>query len=335
MMTEVSISDAYDAHVFGTLKDGQEEEENLAKVLTIQRPSMHLPKHKKLNTNLTKNGDKPFRTSENVRKLQKNMQLEQENDDLARQLLSCKIALRSDLDQAEDRADAVNKELLLSRHHLIKIENERQTLHEETSRLKEDCRSDLAQAEDTICKNKGIIKEYKQICSQLSKQLDEMELRRKHEKECVQKWLGGCANCSRVLEQAPTPSETALAELNTPQLASTPSPSEPDSVPESQHDTSELSSCEKLTGIAEPSNTEPCAPQRPSDQHMQEQLRDMEQELAMVKLEVVQAECKIQDLEHDLVNTRAEASKKSSWFNRSFGLGKNVTTSLTSTKESE
>uniref|UniRef100_A0A8C4N7L2 Uncharacterized protein n=1 Tax=Eptatretus burgeri TaxID=7764 RepID=A0A8C4N7L2_EPTBU len=198
-----------------------------------------------------------------------------------------------------------------------------------------DCRSDLAQAEDSICKNKGIIKEYKQICSQLSKQLDEMELRRQREKQCIQNWVGGCVNCSKVLEQAPTRSETASAELNNPQLASTPSPNEPDSVPVSQCDASEFPSSESLTSIVKPSNPEPCALQRASEQHMQEQLRDMEQELAMVKLQVVQAECKIQDLEHDLVNTRAEAPKKSSWFNRSFGLGKNVTTSLTSPKESE
>ena len=48
---------------------------------------------------------------ENKRLVYSNVRLEQENDDLARELISSKIALRRQLDLCEDRNDHLSKEV--------------------------------------------------------------------------------------------------------------------------------------------------------------------------------------------------------------------------------
>ncbi|TNM91874.1 hypothetical protein fugu_018886, partial [Takifugu bimaculatus] len=69
---------------------------------------------------------------ENRRLQEANMRLEQENDDLAHELVSSKIALRKDLDNAEEKADALNKELLLTKQKLVDSEDEKRRLEEES-----------------------------------------------------------------------------------------------------------------------------------------------------------------------------------------------------------
>ncbi|MEQ2316296.1 hypothetical protein AMECASPLE_031172 [Ameca splendens] len=74
---------------------------------------------------------------ENRRLQEANMRLEQENDDLAHELVSSKIALRKDLDNAEEKADALNKELLLTKQKLIDSEDEKRRLEEESAQVRE------------------------------------------------------------------------------------------------------------------------------------------------------------------------------------------------------
>ncbi|XP_028319298.1 rab GTPase-activating protein 1 [Gouania willdenowi] len=104
---------------------------------------------------------------ENRRLQEANMRLEQENDDLAHELVSSKIALRKDLDNAEEKADALNKELLLTKQKLVDSEDEKRRLEEESAQLKEMCRRELDKSESEIKKNGSIIGEYKQVCSQM------------------------------------------------------------------------------------------------------------------------------------------------------------------------
>ncbi|CAF87455.1 unnamed protein product, partial [Tetraodon nigroviridis] len=98
---------------------------------------------------------------ENRRLQEANMRLEQENDDLAHELVSSKIALRKDLDnvrereregwgereeltvcvcvcvcQAEEKADALNKELLLTKQKLVDSEDEKRRLEEESAQVR-------------------------------------------------------------------------------------------------------------------------------------------------------------------------------------------------------
>ncbi|XP_006818230.1 rab GTPase-activating protein 1-like [Saccoglossus kowalevskii] len=72
---------------------------------------------------------------ENKRLLEANMRLEQENDDLAHELVTSKIALRHDLDNAEDKADSYSKELATTKEQLLETEEERNRLVSELEQV--------------------------------------------------------------------------------------------------------------------------------------------------------------------------------------------------------
>uniref|UniRef100_A0A673N119 Rab GTPase-activating protein 1-like n=1 Tax=Sinocyclocheilus rhinocerous TaxID=307959 RepID=A0A673N119_9TELE len=201
---------------------------------------------------------------ENRRLQEANMRLEQENDDLAHELVSSKIALRKDLDNAEEKSDALNKELLITKQKLVESEDEKRRLEEESAQLKEMCRRELDKSESEIKKNGSIIGEYKQICSQLSERLEKQQTANRGELEKI-----------RVISTRKEGSE---------------------------EDTDE------------------------EKEALKNQLREMELELAQTKLQLVEAECKIQDLEHHLglALNEVQAAKKT-WFNRTLSSIKTVT----------
>ncbi|KAG9350808.1 hypothetical protein JZ751_024697 [Albula glossodonta] len=122
---------------------------------------------------------------ENRRLQEASMRLEQENDDLAHELVTSKIALRNDLDQAEDKADVLNKELLNTKQRL----------------LKEVFRRELEKAESEIKKTTAIIAEYKQICSQLSTRLEKQQASTKEELDIVKSKVMACERCREVFSK--------------------------------------------------------------------------------------------------------------------------------------
>ncbi|XP_061538922.1 rab GTPase-activating protein 1-like isoform X2 [Phycodurus eques] len=132
---------------------------------------------------------------ENRRLQEASMRLEQENDDLAHELVTSKIALRNDLDQAEDKADVLNKELLSNKQRLVETEEEKRQQEEETAQLKEVFRRELEKAELEIKKSTAIIAEYKQICSQLSTRLEKQQAATKEELDIVRSKVAGCEHC--------------------------------------------------------------------------------------------------------------------------------------------
>ncbi|KAM9384675.1 rab GTPase-activating protein 1-like isoform 2-T2 [Pholidichthys leucotaenia] len=132
---------------------------------------------------------------ENRRLQEASMRLEQENDDLAHELVTSKIALRNDLDQAEDKADVLNKELLNTKQRLVETEEEKRRHEEETAQLKEVFRRELEKAELEIKKTTSIIAEYKQICSQLSTRLEKQQAATKEELDVVRNKVMGCEHC--------------------------------------------------------------------------------------------------------------------------------------------
>lgn len=73
--------------------------------------------------------------NENHRLSESNMRLEQENDDLAHELVSSKIALRNDLDNAEDRCEVLTKELMQTKSLLLDAEDEKKRLQAESSQV--------------------------------------------------------------------------------------------------------------------------------------------------------------------------------------------------------
>uniref|UniRef100_H3CH78 Rab GTPase-activating protein 1 n=1 Tax=Tetraodon nigroviridis TaxID=99883 RepID=H3CH78_TETNG len=210
---------------------------------------------------------------ENRRLQEANMRLEQENDDLAHELVSSKIALRKDLDNAEEKADALNKELLLTKQKLVDSEDEKRRLEEESAQqLKEMCRRELDKSESEIKKNGSIIGEYKQICSQLSERLEKQQAANRGELEKIRHLVEGCETCRSLF------------------------------------------------------NREGRVPPDEEKEALKNQLREMELELAQTKLQLVEAECKIQDLEHHLglALNEVQAAKKT-WFNRTLSSIKTVT----------
>ncbi|XP_006205595.1 rab GTPase-activating protein 1 isoform X1 [Vicugna pacos] len=221
---------------------------------------------------------------ENRRLQEANMRLEQENDDLAHELVTSKIALRKDLDNAEEKADALNKELLMTKQKLIDAEEEKRRLEEESAQLKEMCRRELDKAESEIKKNSSIIGDYKQICSQLSERLEKQQTANKMEIEKIRQKVDDCERCREFFNK-----EGRIKGVTSAQ----------DVLDE---DTDE----EKET--------------------LKNQLREMELELAQTKLQLVEAECKIQDLEHHLglALNEVQAAKKT-WFNRTLSSIKTAT----------
>ncbi|KAK2494116.1 hypothetical protein MC885_018062, partial [Smutsia gigantea] len=138
---------------------------------------------------------------ENRRLQEASMRLEQENDDLAHELVTSKIALRNDLDQAEDKADVLNKELLLTKQRLVETEEEKRKQEGETAQLKEVFRKQLEKAEYEIKKTTAIIAEYKQICSQLSTRLEKQQASSKEELEVVKGKMMACKHCSDIFSK--------------------------------------------------------------------------------------------------------------------------------------
>ncbi|XP_045428003.1 rab GTPase-activating protein 1 isoform X2 [Pipistrellus kuhlii] len=221
---------------------------------------------------------------ENRRLQEANMRLEQENDDLAHELVTSKIALRKDLDNAEEKADALNKELLMTKQKLIDAEEEKRRLEEESAQLKEMCRRELDKAESEIKKNSSIIGDYKQICSQLSERLEKQQTANKVEIEKIRQKVDDCERCREFFNK-----EGRIKGISAAKEVL-------------DEDTDE----EKET--------------------LKNQLREMELELAQTKLQLVEAECKIQDLEHHLglALNEVQAAKKT-WFNRTLSSIKTAT----------
>lgn len=77
--------------------------------------------------------------TENKRLMQTVARLEQENDDLAQEMLNLcqsKIKMKTDVDRAEEKSDTLNLLLLQTRTHLVDSEEERKQLAEEIKNLK-------------------------------------------------------------------------------------------------------------------------------------------------------------------------------------------------------
>ncbi|XP_049724581.1 rab GTPase-activating protein 1-like isoform X2 [Elephas maximus indicus] len=221
---------------------------------------------------------------ENRRLQEASMRLEQENDDLAHELVTSKIALRNDLDQAEDKADVLNKELLLTKQRLVETEEEKRKQEEETAQLKEVFRKQLEKAEYEIKKTTAIIAEYKQICSQLSTRLEKQQAASKEELEVVKGKVMACKHCSDLFSKEGALKLAAVSREN--------------------------------QGIETDDEKD----------LLKKQLREMELELAQTKLQLVEAKCKIQELEHQrgaLMNEIQAA--KNSWFSKTLNSIKTAT----------
>ncbi|XP_041370237.1 rab GTPase-activating protein 1-like [Gigantopelta aegis] len=135
---------------------------------------------------------------ENKRLLEDVMRLEQENDDLAHELVESKLVLRSELDAAEDQCENLSKDVVLTKKLLFETEEEKKRLETESAQLKEMCRRELDRAESESVRNAAIIADYKQICSQLSARLEKQQTAGKQELRRIKNQVTSCIQCSKM-----------------------------------------------------------------------------------------------------------------------------------------
>uniref|UniRef100_A0A2R5LGU6 Putative rab gtpase-activating protein 1 n=1 Tax=Ornithodoros turicata TaxID=34597 RepID=A0A2R5LGU6_9ACAR len=218
------------------------------------------------------------------RLMESNQRLEQENDELAYELVNSKIQLRKDLDSAEDRAETLSKELQGARTSLTELEEEKRRLETEVGQLKEMCRRELQHAEQEIKRNSTIISEYKQICSQLSLQVEKEQRRARESLMVVRQAVGTCEHCAPLLLNEGDGINTKVSSASLP-VRDEKKP---------QWDEGDRSSVDRET-----------------------QVRELELELAQTKLALVESECKNQDLTHQLNAMVAELqSSKNTWLHK-------------------
>ncbi|XP_007578438.1 rab GTPase-activating protein 1-like [Poecilia formosa] len=291
MMQEVSMVTAYDASAIEQMS----EEEILACLVADTGPTFNVPTKKvKLGeSRLQIMDDDPVDKylKENRQLQQASLRLEQENDSLAHRLITSKVALRNSLDEAEDRVDELTKELLKIQHRLQATEDEKRGKEEEAAMLKEVFRRELERAEQEIKRSSGIISDYKQICSQLTSRLERQEAAHREELDALKSTIEACSQCRHVAESIPTGHGA-----DTPvHVEAEPGGRESDESPRQEDGNGKDQEKESLKA----------------------QIRALERELAQTKLQVVEANCKIQELEHQkgvLANDLQEA--KNNWISK-------------------
>uniref|UniRef100_UPI0037E72350 rab GTPase-activating protein 1-like n=1 Tax=Semicossyphus pulcher TaxID=241346 RepID=UPI0037E72350 len=300
MMEEVSVMMAYDAQVMEQMS----EEEILACLVAETGPKFTVPTKKaKLGESLLQIMedeedplDKYLR--ENRQLLQASLRLEQENDNLAHRLISSKVALRNALDKAEDRVDELGKDLLQTRHQLQATEEEKRGKEEEAAMLKEVFRRELEKAEQEVRRSSGIITDYKQICSQLTNRLERQQAAHREELDSLKSAIKACSRCQHLVDESEEPSTTAQSSAAT-----------------EGHGSTELGPDEDGEGPTK-------AEQKRDDQEKESlkvQIRELEQDLAQTKLQMVEAKCKIQELEHQRgIMANDLQGAKNSWISKAF-----------------
>ncbi|UYV73162.1 RABGAP1 [Cordylochernes scorpioides] len=204
---------------------------------------------------------------ENKQLLDNNLRLEQENDDLAQELISSKLQLRTELEAAQENVEGLTRDLSTTKSSLQDAEEEKKRLETEVNQLKEVCRRELQQLELDLTRSQTIIAEYKKICNQLSYRLEKEQGSAKDALTLLQEKVVSCPTCSQKLLDGGG------------------------SAPQDRDD--------------------------PSEAHY----RELELELAQTKLALVEAQCRNQDLNHQLSTT----NRGNTWLHKTLSSLRDVT----------
>jgi len=218
---------------------------------------------------------------ENKRLVYSNMRLEQENDDLARELICSKINLRKQLDELEDKNDNLIKEVNQSQMFIRELEEERKRLLEEVNQLKEVCRREVVSSEKEITRQSSIISDYKSICSQLSHRLEKMQSCHQQKIDRILQSIRSCETCHQKASLVAN-DQLVNGGVN-------------GSVSSSQNQS--LDSTILPSSPSTSSNDE---------ESLDKRVRELELELAQTKLALVEAECINQDLVHEARELREQ-----------------------------
>ncbi|XP_026175453.1 rab GTPase-activating protein 1-like [Mastacembelus armatus] len=302
MMEEVSTMMAYDSQMMEQMS----EQEILACLVAETEPTFTVStendkvRESRLQIMDDEEEDPLDKCMKENHQLQEaSLRLEQENDNLAHRLITSKVALRKALDKAEDRVDELTKELLQTRQRLEATEEEMKEKEEETAMLKKVLRRELEKAEQEVKRSLGIIADYKQICSQLTDRLERQQAAHREDLNSLKGAVKACSHCRHTVEI----DEPSTAGQSSPKAALT-----------EGHEMTLQGQHEENKGARQDE-------QRSEDpeESLRAQIKELERELAQTKLEMVEANCKIQELEHQkglLANSLHEA--KNSWINKAF-----------------
>ncbi|XP_005934424.1 rab GTPase-activating protein 1-like isoform X1 [Haplochromis burtoni] len=302
MMEEVSMVNAYDAHAIEQMS----EEEIFACLESETGPKFTVPTKKaKLKECRLQIMDDEEDTldkyvKENRQLQQASLRLEQENDNLAHKLITSKVALRNTLDKVEDRVDELTKDLMETRQQLQITEEEKRGKEEEAAMLKEVFRREIEKAEQKLKRSSGIIADYKQICSQLTNRLESQQAAHREEMDSLKSAIKACSHCQHIMNS----DETSDIGRDSETAAQT----------EDQKVTEQ--------GMEEKDEDPTLEEQRRREQEkelLRAQIGELEKELVQTKLQMVEATCKIQELEHQkgiLTSDLQEA--KNSWISKAF-----------------
>ncbi|KAM9355341.1 rab GTPase-activating protein 1-like [Pholidichthys leucotaenia] len=304
MMQEVSTVTAFDACDFEQMS----EEEILACLVAETEPKFTVPtkkpKLKESRLQIMDDEDPLDKClNENRRLQQTSHRLEQENDSLACKLITSKVALRSALDKAEDKVLELTKDLAKTRNCLQATEMERQGKEEEAAMLKEVFWRELEKAEQEVKRSSGIITDYKQICSQLTNRLEKQQSAHKEELDSLKSVIKACPSCQHFVKS------DELSNVGQRSEAGAQMEDQEMTVREEDH----------ATPRQDERRSENQKDGDEDEELLRAQLKQLEQELAQSKLELVEAKCKIQELEHQkgiLANDLQEA--KNNWISKAF-----------------
>lgn len=230
---------------------------------------------------------------ENKRLVYSNMRLEQENDDLARALTNFKINMTKQMEKVEDKNEVLMKELQSVIAYNHDLEEEKKTLLQEISNLKDVCRREVENCEKEITRNNSIILDYKKITSTLSERLEKSQAEYKENLHRMNEVIKPCESCNK-----------RLHELTKKASSNGINGKDKEAGEDNKNEHNNLSeTVEEL------------------EEDMETRIRELELELAQTKLALVEAECINQDLTHSLTSSQAALqeknnSQKNTWISK-------------------
>ncbi|MFH4982965.1 hypothetical protein AB6A40_009674 [Gnathostoma spinigerum] len=195
------------------------------------------------------------------------MRLERENDDLAHELVTSKIELRRNLDSAEDSVESLQNQLERCSRANKDLEDENKNIHGEYEQVKEMCRREVKRLESEALRSQGIIDNYKKICTSLNQQLEKQKEKEAERSREIMIKIAECERCSSILNDVGKITGSPVKEVNF-----------------ANGDSCHLNPLDLIDKL----------------EQREHHIRQIELELAQTKLALVEAQCRNQDLTHQM-----------------------------------
>ncbi|RDD44452.1 Rab GTPase-activating protein 1 [Trichoplax sp. H2] len=199
----------------------------------------------------------------------------QENESLGQELTILKTIHNQSTEEAKENMSLMNKELTSLQSQYADLDEDKRRLQAEIKEIKELYRDTVAKSNDEANRQTNIVKEYKQICSQLQDRLEKQENVYTKQIKTIK---------AKILKKYPDLADKVDEEID------------------SLADENAIGADDKSKSYTELGALE-------------EKFRKMEVDYAHTKLELVAKECKIQELEHQLSGLEVTLAKHgSNWF---------------------